>query len=155
MQTLQQLLDKYAESHQNKTNKIIHYFCVPAIFFSVIGLLMSIPSNLIQNLTGIPNSLYANWGVVALIPVLLFYIRLSLKMTFLILGFSILCILGNFQMNVFVELWKASVVIFVIAWIIQFYGHKIEGKKPSFLDDIKFLMIGPAWILDDIFKSKN
>ena len=155
MQTLQQLLDKYAESHQNKTNKIIHYFCVPAIFFSVIGLLMSIPSNLIQNLTGISDSLYANWGVVALIPVLLFYIRLSLKMTFLILGFSILCILGNFQMNVFVELWQASVVIFVIAWIIQFYGHKIEGKKPSFLDDIKFLMIGPAWILDDIFKSKK
>jgi uncharacterized membrane protein YGL010W len=155
MQTLQQLLDKYAESHQNKTNKRIHYFCVPAIFFSVIGLLMSIPSNLIQNLTGISDSLYANWGVVALIPVFLFYIRLSLKMTFLILGFSILCILGNFQMNVFVELWKASVVIFVIAWIIQFYGHKIEGKKPSFLDDIKFLMIGPAWILDDIFKSKK
>ena len=62
MQTLQQLLDKYAESHQNKTNKIIHYFCVPAIFFSVIGLLMSIPSNLIQNLTGISDSLYANWG---------------------------------------------------------------------------------------------
>ena len=155
MQTLQQLLDKYAESHQNKTNKIIHYFCVPAIFFSVIGLLMSIPSNLIQNLTGISDSLYANWGVVALIPVLLFYIRLSLKMTFLILGFQILCILGNFQMKVFVELWQASVVIFVIAWIIQFYGHKIEGKKPSFLDDIKFLMIGPAWILDDIFKSKK
>jgi uncharacterized membrane protein YGL010W len=155
MQTLQQLLDKYAESHQNKTNKIIHYFCVPAIFFSVIGLLMSIPSNLIQNLTGISDSLYANWGVVALIPVLLFYIRLSLKMTFLILGFSILCILGNFQMKVFVELWQVSVVIFVIAWIIQFYGHKIEGKKPSFLDDIKFLMIGPAWILDDIFKSKK
>ena len=155
MQTLQQLLDKYAESHQNKTNKIIHYFCVPAIFFSVIGLLMSIPSNLIQNLTGISDSLYANWGVVALIPVLLFYIRLSLKMTFLILGFSILCILVNFQMKVFVELWQVSVVIFVIAWIIQFYGHKIEGKKPSFLDDIKFLMIGPAWILDDIFKSKK
>ena len=155
MQTLQQLLDKYAESHQNKTNKIIHYFCVPAIFFSVIGLLMSIPSDLIKDLTGISDSLYANWGVVALIPVLLFYIRLSLKMTFLILGFSILCILGNFQMKVFVELWQASVVIFVIAWIIQFYGHKIEGKKPSFLDDIKFLMIGPAWILDDIFKSKK
>ena len=155
MQTLQQLLDKYAESHQNKTNKRIHYFCVPAIFFSVIGLLMSIPSDLIKDLTGISDSLYANWGVVALIPVLLFYIRLSLKMTFLILGFSILCILGNFQMSGFVELWKASVVIFVIAWIIQFYGHKIEGKKPSFLDDIKFLMIGPAWILDDIFKSKK
>lgn len=155
MQTLQELLDKYAESHQNKTNKIIHYFCVPAIFFSVIGLLMSIPSNLIEKLTGISDPLYANWGVVALIPVLIFYIRLSLKMTFLILVFSIFCIFGNFQMREFVELWQASVVIFVIAWIIQFYGHKIEGKKPSFLDDIKFLMIGPAWILDDVFKSKK
>ena len=58
-------------------------------------------------------------------------------------------------MKEFIELWKASVVIFVIAWIIQFYGHKIEGKKPSFLDDIKFLMIGPAWILDDLFKRKK
>ena len=59
MQTLQQLLDAYAVSHQNKTNKIIHYFCVPAIFFSIVGLLMSIPSGLITGLTGIENPLYA------------------------------------------------------------------------------------------------
>jgi uncharacterized membrane protein YGL010W len=97
MQTLQQLLDAYAVSHQNKTNKIIHYFCVPAIFFSIVGLLMSIPSGLITSLTGIENPLYANWGVVFLIPLMIFYIRLSLKMTFLILGFAILCILGNYQ----------------------------------------------------------
>jgi uncharacterized membrane protein YGL010W len=155
MQTLQQLLDKYAESHQNKINKIIHYFCVPAIFFSVVGLLMSIPSGLITSLTGITDPLYANWGVVFLIPVLVFYIRLSLKMTVLILSFSILCILGNYQLSFQFSLLQASIVIFVIAWIIQFYGHKIEGKKPSFLDDVKFLMVGPAWILDHIFKSKN
>lgn len=155
MQTLQQLLDKYAESHQNKTNKIIHYFCVPAIFFSVVGLLMSIPSGLITSATGITDPLYANWGVVFLIPVLVFYIRLSLKMTVLILSFSILCVLGNYQLSLQFNLLQASIVIFVIAWIIQFYGHKIEGKKPSFLDDVKFLMVGPAWILDHIFKSKN
>ncbi|MDG2492567.1 MAG: DUF962 domain-containing protein [Flavobacteriaceae bacterium] len=155
MQTLQQLLDKYAESHQNKTNKIIHYFCVPAIFFSVVGLLMSIPSGLITSVTGITDPLYANWGVVFLIPVLVFYIRLSLKMTVLILSFSILCILGNYQLSLQFSLLQASIIIFVIAWIIQFYGHKIEGKKPSFLDDVKFLMVGPAWILDHIFKSKN
>ena len=155
MQTLQQLLDAYAVSHQNKTNKIIHYFCVPAIFFSVVGLLMSIPSGLITSITSIEDPLYANWGVAFLFPLMIFYIRLSLKMAFLILGFSILCILGNFQLALQMSLWKASVGIFVVAWIIQFYGHKIEGKKPSFLDDIKFLMIGPAWILDDIFKSKK
>ena len=155
MQTLQQLLDAYAVSHQNKTNKIIHYFCVPAIFFSIVGLLMSIPSGLITSITGIEKSLYANWGVVFLIPLMIFYIRLSLKMTFLILGFAILCILGNYQLALQMSLWKVSAVIFVIAWIVQFYGHKIEGKKPSFLDDIKFLLVGPAWILDHVFKSKS
>ena len=155
MQTLQQLLDAYAVSHQNKTNKIIHYFCVPAILFSIVGLLMSIPSGLITSVTGIENPLFANWGVVSLIPLMIFYIRLSLKMTFLILSFAILCILGNFQLALQMSLWKASVVIFVIAWIVQFYGHKIEGKKPSFLDDIKFLLVGPAWILDHVFKSKS
>ena len=155
MQTLQQLLDAYAVSHQNKTNKIIHYFCVPAIFFSVVGLLMSIPSGLITSITGIENPLYANWGVAFLFPLMIFYIRLSLKMAILILGFSILCILGNFQLALQMSLWKASVGIFVVAWIIQFYGHKIEGKKPSFLDDLKFLLIGPTWILDHVFKSKS
>ena len=155
MQTLQQLLDAYAVSHQNKTNKIIHYFCVPAIFFSIVGLLMSIPSGLITSLTGIENPLYAYWGVVFLIPLMIFYIRLSLKMTFLILGFAILCILGNFQLALQMSLWKVSGVIFVNAWIVQFYRHKIEGKKPSFLDDIKFLLVGPAWILDHVFKSKS
>lgn len=155
MQTLQHLLDAYAESHQNKTNKIIHYFCVPAIFFSVVGLLMSIPAGLITSVTGIDNPLYANWGTVFLIPVMIFYIRLSLKMTVLILGFTVLCILGNHELALNMSLWKASVVIFVIAWIIQFYGHKIEGKKPSFLDDVKFLLVGPAWILDHVFKRKK
>ena len=155
MQTLQQLLDECAISHQNKNNKIIHYFCVPAIFFSIVGLLMSIPSGLITGLTGIENPLYAYWGVVFLIPLMIFYIRLSLKMTFLILGFAILCILGNFQLALQMSLWKVSGVIFVNAWIVQFYGHKIEGKKPSFLDDIKFLLVGPAWILDHVIKSKS
>ena len=155
MQTLQQLLDKYAESHQNRTNKIIHYFCVPAIFFSMVGLLMSIPSGLISTFTGIQNPLIANWGVVSLIPMMIFYLRLSLKMTVLILSFTILCILGNFQLGIYLNLLQASLGIFVVAWIVQFYVHKIEGKKPSFLDDIKFLLVGPAWILDHIFKSKN
>ena len=50
MKTQQQWFDEYAVSHQNKTNQIIHYICVPAIFFSIVGLLMSIPSQDISNL---------------------------------------------------------------------------------------------------------
>ena len=38
--------------------------------------------------------------------------------------------------------------LFVLAWIGQFYGHKIEGKKPSFFKDLQFLLIGPVWCMD-------
>jgi uncharacterized membrane protein YGL010W len=50
-------------------------------------------------------------------------------------------------------LWQASIIAFVAAWVGQFYGHKIEGAKPSFLDDIKFLMIGPAWLMSFIYQK--
>ena len=50
-------------------------------------------------------------------------------------------------------LWIFSVIIFVIAWIGQFIGHKIEGKKPSFVEDLQFLLIGPAWLLSFIYKK--
>ena len=48
MKTAQEYFDEYAVSHQNKTNQTIHYICVPLIFFSVIGLLMSIPTTSIR-----------------------------------------------------------------------------------------------------------
>ena len=72
----------------------------------------------------------------------------------LILAFLCLCIFENAQIAELMPLWQASLGIFVVAWIGQFYGHKLEGAKPSFFDDLKFLLIGPAWILDDIFFKK-
>ena len=40
-----------------------------------------------------------------------------------------------------------------LAWIGQFIGHKIEGEKPSFFDDLKFLLIGPAWLMSFILSK--
>lgn len=151
---MQDWLDAYAVSHQNKTNKAIHFVCVPLIVFSVVGLFMSIPNGLLKQLSGISSDALANWAVVTLIPIMFFYLRLSVKMGVLILAFLSLCIYGNVQIAGFYPLWQTSLAIFVVAWIGQFYGHKLEGQKPSFFDDLKFLLIGPAWILDDIFFKK-
>ena len=151
MKTMQNWLDAYAESHQNKTNKVIHFICVPLIVFSVVGLFMSIPNGLLIELTGVQSNAIANWAVVTLIPIMFFYLRLSVKMGVLILVFLSLCIFGNAQIAELMPLWQASLGIFVVGWIGQFYGHQLEGAKPSFFDDLKFLLIGPAWILDDIF----
>lgn len=154
MKTMQDWLDAYAESHQNKTNKAIHFICVPLIVFSVVGLFMSIPNGILIELTGVQSNTIANWAVVTLIPIMFFYLRLSVKMGILILAFLNLCILGNAQIAELMPLWQASLGIFTVAWIGQFYGHQLEGAKPSFFDDLKFLLIGPAWILDDIFFKK-
>ena len=120
MRNIDSLLLEYGESHQNKTNKLIHWFCVPAIFFSVVGLVFSIPSGFLADLLPFLGN-YANWATLTLVLMLIYYISLSPALT--------------------------------LAWIVQFYGHKIEGKKPSFLKDIQFLMIGPAWLMHFIYKK--
>jgi uncharacterized membrane protein YGL010W len=154
MKTLDQWFEEYAVSHQNPKNKAIHYICVPAIFFSVLGLLMSIPSGFLSNLLHLNQPIIENWAFVALIFVLLFYLRLSVSMAIKIAVFSAICLVLNFYIGQFVPLWAFSIAVFVIAWIGQFYGHNIEGKKPSFLKDIQFLMIGPAWVVQNLFSKK-
>jgi uncharacterized membrane protein YGL010W len=149
MKTLQQWYDDYAVSHQNETNQKIHYVCVPVIFFSIVGLLMSIPNGLFYKM-GLHNPMIGNWAVAVLIPVLLFYLRLSFPLFLRMLVFSVLCILGNHYLGLYFPLLTTSLVIFVLAWIGQFYGHKVEGKKPSFLKDLQFLLIGPAWVFEKL-----
>ena len=151
MKTLQQWFDDYAVSHQNETNKKIHYICVPVIFFSIVGLLMSIPNGLWQSM-GLSNPMIGNWAVAVLIPVMLFYLRLSFPLFLRMLGFSVLCIIGNYYLGLYLPLFKTSLLIFVLAWIGQFYGHKVEGKKPSFFKDLQFLLIGPAWVFEKLSK---
>jgi uncharacterized membrane protein YGL010W len=154
MKTLEQWFEEYEVSHQNPINKAIHYICVPAIFFSIVGLLMSIPSDFLNNLLHFNQPLIENWAVVVLIFVLLFYLRLSFTMAIKIAIFSALCLILNFYIGQLFPLWAFSAGVFVTAWIGQFYGHSIEGKKPSFLKDIQFLLTGPAWIVHNLF-SKN
>ncbi len=154
MKTLDQWFEEYAVSHQNPRNKAIHYICVPAIFFAIVGLLMSIPSDLIANLTNMKLPIIENWATLVLIFVLIFYIRLSIAMAFKILIFSIICLVANYYIEKFVALWLFSIGLFILAWIGQFYGHNIEGKKPSFLKDLQFLLIGPAWVLENIIAHK-
>jgi uncharacterized membrane protein YGL010W len=154
MKTLDQWFEEYAVSHQNPQNKAIHYICVPAIFFSIVGLLMSIPSTFLNNIIHLNQPIIENWAVVVLIFVLIFYIRLSVPMAIKIAIFSALCLVINFYIGQFVPLWAFSIAVFAIAWIGQFYGHNIEGKKPSFLKDIQFLMIGPAWVVQNLFSKK-
>ncbi|HEY9170457.1 MAG TPA: Mpo1-like protein [Lutibacter sp.] len=154
MKTLNQWFDAYAVSHQNKINQTIHLIGVPAIFFSIVGMLMSIPSTFIFHNFNINNPFLENWATPILVLLLIFYIRLSFSTFVRMLTFSILCLMGNYFLTEVSPLFYSSLAIFVIAWIGQFYGHILEGKKPSFFKDLQFLLIGPPWVFEKILRKK-
>lgn len=155
MRTAKQWFEEYAVSHQNETNQLIHYICVPAIFFSVIGLFMSIPPTLIKNTFKLYNPLIENWAfVIGIFLSVFFYLRLGFWYFIKMIIFILLAIAGNNWINNHSNLLIVSITIFVIAWIGQFYGHKVEGKKPSFIKDLQFLLIGPLWIIEKLSSKK-
>lgn len=149
MRTITDWLTEYGESHTNQTNKLIHWVCVPAIFFSVTALLYSI--KLPFAIGGVP----VNVAFITIALVIAYYATLSLTLAIGMLLFSSACLFLCYTLEqaAFMPLWLVGVIIFVTAWVGQFYGHKIEGKKPSFLKDIQFLMIGPAWLMSFIYKK--
>ena len=130
MKTVQEWLAEYNESHLNPTNKMIHWICVPAILFTIIGILMHVSALLTALL---------------LVLSLIFYARLDL-----VLAIAMTAVLA--MMSTLVLILPVGkpfyFALFVMAWIGQFYGHKIEGKKPSFFKDVQFLLIGPIWCMD-------
>ena len=159
MKKVDQLLNEYGESHQNKTNKLIHWLCVPAIFFSIVGLVWEIPLGplVVLKYNGYQ---YVNWASLTLCLVFVYYFTLSPLLTVGMILFSGGCLyITNLIENsimagiIGLDLWAISLIIFAIAWVFQFIGHHIEGKKPSFLKDIQFLMIGPAWLMHFIYKK--
>lgn len=155
MKTATQWFDAYEVSHQNTTNKIIHYIFVPLIFFSIIGLFSSIPIGGVA--PDVPSFLfpYTHAGSLLVIVGLLFYLRMSFSIFLGMLIVSLAALWGNQWLDNYMSfpLWIYSGGIFVVSWIFQFVGHKIEGAKPSFLEDLQFLMIGPAWILGKAYRT--
>lgn len=150
------LFDKYAESHQNPKNELIHWICVPLIVFSLLGLVWAIPFPHLEFL-GRYNG-FVNWASFLIAFSVYYYYKLSPVMSYLMLLLIFAASFAIVQLEK-VEaaggpaLWMVCAVIFVLSWIGQFIGHKIEGKKPSFLDDVKFLLIGPIWLLHFICKK--
>ena len=153
MKNIQQWLDAYGQSHQNKTNKMIHWICVPLIMFSLLGIL-----SLIKFTIPIFSSYYCiNLAHLLILFSIIFYSRLSIPITVGMIIYSALNLYIIYQFEILYSSQNTLLVIyiavFVGAWIGQFIGHKIEGQKPSFFEDLQFLLIGPAWLLSFIYKK--
>jgi len=144
------LLAEYGESHQNPTNKTIHWIAVPVIAWSVIAILWALPTPGLFRATP-----YLNWATIACALAVIYYLTLSVPLAIGMTAFSALAIviIRLVEKNVGVNLEWIAGALFVFAWVFQFAGHEVEGRKPSFFKDLQFLLIGPAWLMHFLFRG--
>ena len=130
------LLAQYSESHLHPANEVIHFICVPIIVLTLLGLLWCL-----HQLVALAMVAASMW----------YYFKLSRPFAWgmLLMSAAMLAILAALPPQAILPL---SVIVFVLAWIGQFIGHKIEGKKPSFFDDLRFLLIGPLFVLGFLYR---
>lgn len=129
-----QLIAHYGQSHQHPGNELIHFIAIPLIMLSLIGMLFALH----------PFVAYAFMAAS-----MVYYARLSIVFLATMLVLSMLTLALVMAMGP--QLLPISVAIFVGAWILQFIGHKMEGKKPSFFEDIQYLWVGPLFVLSKLF----
>jgi len=145
MRSATEWFDLYGQSHQNPVNKAIHWVCIPIILVTTLGLLQSLPIPSVHPLL--------NGATVTVAAALVFYLRLSPT---IFAGMALVCAaalgINAAIVSAGLPLFTVSASIFFVAWLFQFIGHKVEGEKPSFFEDLQFLLIGPAWLLQFVYQ---
>jgi uncharacterized membrane protein YGL010W len=147
---IDRLLAAYGESHQHVLNKAIHWIAVPVIFWSVLALLSALPFPETWRVAGF------DWAGLAALFAVLYNLTLSPRLA---LGMAVFCVLCLFLSAAYTwwwgawPLWQLALAGFLVAWILQFIGHAVEGRRPSFLQDLRFLLIGPLWLLAGLYRA--
>ena len=146
MRDLHIFLADYGESHRHPVNQWVHILCVPAIFVSTLGLFWLVPLGQWFGLEG-GLAYWVNGGTLLAVICMPFYLRMSAGMTLLMsvwLALSLATIVAVDRSGL--SLGWTSAAVWLIAWAVQVWGHKVEGKKPSFVDDLVFLLVGPMFV---------
>lgn len=150
MRTVDEWFGEYSESHRHPRNELLHFICVPAIVMTVIGFLWAIP---------VPEAMarlspWINFATLTVAAAIVYYFSLSVSLG---IGAAIalagLTWVVSWLDTLSWPLWATCLAIFVLAWIGQFVGHAIEGKRPSFFKDVQFLLIGPLWLLGHLYRK--
>ncbi len=145
-----QLLAEYSADHQNPFNRRMHSICVPLIAIALIALLWSIP---------FPDAWVAaapwlNFGTLALAGLCVYYLALAprLGVGMLLVALAVVPLVAATD-QLAVPLWLTALLVFTVGWIGQFVGHYVEGRRPSFFRDVRFLLIGPLWVLAKLYAA--
>ena len=136
MSVLTRLLESYEKNHQNPINEAIHIIAIPLIMFSILGMTAAFDIFLEYILVGI---------------VLFYYLKLSkiaalLMLVWLLIYLGLVALLKPYIIEI-------SILLFAFGWILQFLGHFIEGKRPSFFEDLRYFLIGPLFVVQKLISK--
>ena len=136
MTVLTRLLESYEKNHQNPVNEVIHIIAIPMIMFSILGVTAAFDIFLEYILVGI---------------VFFYYLKLS-KIAALLMLVWLLIYLGLVAL-LKPHIIEISISLFIFGWVLQLLGHFIEGKRPSFFEDLRYFLIGPLFVAQKLISK--
>lgn len=142
-------LHRYEETHSDLTNPAVYWAAVPMVVLGTVGLLWSLP---------IPDAFFEisplmNWGTAFLMATAVYYFIISVSLAIGMLPF----IIGVAGINMWLDgsdfsLLRVSIGLLLAGIIGLWLGHRNQNSIRPVLDDLQFMMIGPAWLLSVLYK---
>ncbi len=146
MKSLEQNLTQYAAYHRDRRNIATHFAGVPMIVFAIVLAL----ATAVVSVGPVAITMSAVLSIAACV----YYFRLDLTfgITMALVLFAMCAGASEItaRLATGATLWLA-LAIFVVGWALQFLGHKYEGMKPAFFDDVMQLIIGPLFVCAEAY----
>jgi uncharacterized membrane protein YGL010W len=146
MKPIEQNLTQYAAYHRDRRNIATHFVGVPMIVFAIVLALATASITV--------GSFVVTAAALLCLAASAYYLRQDLVLgVTLALVLFLMCaasseIVARLSIPAVLGL---ALAIFVAGWALQFLGHRFEGMKPAFYDDLMQLLIGPLFVCAEAF----
>jgi uncharacterized membrane protein YGL010W len=140
VRSLAALLAGYGAYHRDPRNRLTHCFGVPAIIYAALIPAALQPLRLFGFATGLDRILVV--ALVAFYLVLDPALGLLLALLLAALAWAAETTTG---LGVPAALTLAG-VIFVLGWVLQLFGHHLEGNRPALLTNIFQILVAPIYL---------
>ncbi|BAJ00918.1 Mpo1 family 2-hydroxy fatty acid dioxygenase [Shewanella violacea] len=148
MKSAEEQLSTYKSVHLNPKNIRTHFLGVPLIIWSIFLLLHLIPVNIFA---WDDPAISINVASAFAIGVLIYYFKLHVGLG---IGLALFILPVLYSSHLVAQMqggvWIA-VGVFVLGWVFQLIGHKYEKAKPAFIDDLNQLLIGPFFLMAELY----
>lgn len=140
------LLVQYARYHRDPRNIATHYVGIPLIVFAIGALLARVQFTVAHTIISLDVAVY--------LLAALWYLRQGQRTITLatLATIGVLLALAHPLGDAPLTTWlSVGIGSFVVGWIFQFVGHFWEGRKPAFVDDLRGLLVGPMFVVAEVW----